>query len=872
VRKQRKLITWLIGLLLLTGPLLTMAQPNAVIVGQVLDAATRQPLPGVVISIRPGAAKARQSGAATDAEGRFRLSRSQTVGPTIVPSVGIDSLRVSMVGYEPQTLALPDGPALLTVWLVPGQTLDELTVRPDNAPADDAQLSRIELPVAQLARLPTLLGEPDLLRVLQLLPGVQKASEGNAGIYVRGGGPDQNLILLDGATIYNPNHLLGFFSAFNGDALSRVTLTKGGFPARFGGRLSSVIELDTKDGDPDRLRAGGSLGLLASRLLLHGPLAGGKARFVLAGRRTYLDLLTRPFGALAGSDAGAGLRSYFYDLNAKLTLTVSPKDRLTASAFYSRDAFANARTDGPTTLQSGLNWQNRAVNLRWYHTQSSGRLTTVSLHYSQYDLSVEAEERLPGSPANAEPLALRYQSGIRDITAHYDLAGSFGPDSSAGSYRLGFQTIYHRFTPDAVVSSGDDPARPTGAAASMSGPRPRRYIDALESGLYAETSVRRGRWQLNGGLRLSNYLLIGEGTTRIGGRPPTGDSSPPTPVPPDTDTSTTTNGSSADRNPVHYLRLEPRLSMAWQWTNELSLRASVADMNQYVHLLSSVGVGLPTDLWVPTTDRLLPQRARQVAVGLVRERPGSGLSMSLEAYHKTMQNLVSYAEGASFLSNSGATGGNGWADNLTTGRGWSSGVEVFLQKKPPPTTPVSNHKTRLSGWIGYTWSRTQWQFDQLNDGQPFYPRYDRRHDFSIVGLYELSPGMTLGGTFVYGTGNALTLPVARFSGYEDQPDPTGNPAVDARFGPGQNTKAYGSRNSLRAEAYHRLDLSWQIRRQRPTFERTWAIGVYNVYNRRNPFYYSLEGTSQGPELPSKTVLYRYSLFSVLPSVSYSILF
>jgi hypothetical protein len=815
-----------------------LAQPVQ-LSGYVYDAADRHPLMGVSVG-----SSAQQTSTRTNDRGFFSL--------TISANSPDARLTFSLVGYTPHIRSMPVRDTLLTVSLVAGTTLNEVTVTAprEQRVSDSPQMSQVVLSVEQINKVPAFLGERDVIKAIQLLPGVQKSTEGNAGIYVRGGGPDQNLILLDGATIYNPTHLLGFFSAFNSDALGRVAFIKGGFPARFGGRVSSVIELETKTGNADSLRTEASIGILASRVTLDGPLAKGKIRYVLGVRRTYLDLVTRPFDKLTGNGASA-LQSYFYDVNGKVQLQLNQRNAFIISAFYSRDRFTNFSQPTAQSLSSELNWENTAVSLRWKRILSEQELAHWGVFYSQYKLAINNDAVVNNGLDASQLFSLSYRSGIQDVTFQYSRERFYDKHE----LRAGAQTIYHRFTPDAVVL----PA--AGGTASVG----RHYIDALESSAWVEDTWKPTvRWRFNGGLRLNHYALVNEGTWSTGGgQPPAGEETPSVP-----DVPTEPGEGTERRKIIQYVRLEPRFSAAYILYPNLSLKGSYSITNQFVHLLSSTGVGLPADLWIPTTDRLKPQQGRQAAVGLAQDLPKPGLTITVEAYHKDLANLVSYKEGVSFLSRTSTEEDQSWADNVTNGKGWSSGVELLFQKKAD-----ADWLPRWSGWVGYTLSRTRWQFDALNGGHPFYPRYDRRHDASVVLLFDLSPTMTLGSTWVYGSGNALTLPLSRFSGYINQPI-TANPAVpgEVLFGSGPNVKEYGDRNGLRAEPYHRLDISWQIRRQRRTYERTWAIGAYNVYNRRNPFYYSLEGKDQGPGLPSATALYRYSVFSFLPSVSYSIKF
>lgn len=353
-------------------------------------------------------------------------------------------------------------------------------------------------------------------------------------------------------------------------------------------------------------------------------------------------------------------------------------------------------------------------------------------------------------------------------------------------------------------------------------------IDVVESGIYAEDTWRPSeRWRINGGLRLSYF----------------------------------------QQKAVGYVRPEPRLSAAYTLRPDLSVKASYALMNQYVHLLSNTGIGLPTDLWVPTTDRIRPQQSQQIAVGVAKDFQDQGLALTVEGYYKSMVNIINYKEGASFLLIGDPTSAQGvrWEDNVTSGWGWSYGAEFLLQKKVG----------RFSGWTGYTLSWTQWQFPELNGGRPFYPRYDRRHDISVVGIYELSKRITLSGTWVYGTGQALTVPVGRYEAYQPESGlayGSSSPLIQGLFQYSRTAEDYGlQKNSFRAEAYHRFDVGVQFHKKMKHHERTWEFSLYNAYNRRNPFFYQLESVSQ-TNLPQRTGLFRYSVFPIVPAVSYNFKF
>jgi hypothetical protein len=796
--------------LLISYDTLAQHSPNRfTISGYVREMGSQEALIGVNVYL-PGTS----TGTTTNTYGFYSIT---------LPSQDSIRLAYSFVGYESviRTVSLRRN-SNLDMLLTPGRALSEVEVkgsRTEEKVSESPQMSRIDVPVAQIKKIPAFLGEKDVLKVLQLMPGVQKGSEGQTGIYVRGGGPDQNLIILDEATVYNANHLFGFFSVFNGDALKSVELTKGGFPARYGGRLSSVIELNMKDGNREKLHGEGGIGLIASRLTLEGPFTKNKrGSFLLSGRRTYLDVIAAPIIA-SESNGRTKAGYYFYDFNAKANYDFSPRNKVYLSGYFGRDRFYAQENEAGSDV--GIGWGNATGTLRWNHLFNQKLFSNLSLIYSNYDFSISSDDR----SSDTLTTSLRYSSGIRDLSAKLDFDYYLTPKHSL---RFGTQAVFHRFTPSAVVVQNsiiNEFRRDVDA------------INAVEAGVYVEDTWRPNeRWRVNGGLRLSLFT----------------------------------------QSSARYVRPEPRLSASYQLQPNLSVKASYATMNQYVHLLSNTGIGLPTDLWVPTTDRIAPQQSRQVAVGIAKDFSdnfalGKGYALTVEGYYKTMRNIINYKEGASFLLIDDPTSAERvrWEDNVTAGKGWSYGAEVLFQRKTG----------RLSGWLGYTLSWTQWQFPDLNQGKPFFPRYDRRHDISVVGIYELSKRITLSGTWVYGTGNALTVPVANYRAYRHAPGlesiyGKGIPSLIATlFDYGQTVSDYSQqKNSFRAEAYHRFDVAIQFHKQKKHHERTWEISLYNAYNRRNPFFYQLQSVSQGQGQPSRTALFRYSVFPVVPSISYNFKF
>lgn len=654
-----------------------------------------------------------------------------------------------------------------------------------------SQMSTIEIPIDQIKDIPALLGEKDVLKVVQLMPGVQTGNEGQSGFYVRGGGPDQNLIILDGAPVYNAFHLFGFFSLFNGDALKSVELIKGGFPSRYGGRLSSVLDLHMKDGHQEEFHGEVGVGLISSRFTFEGPIKKKKSSFIISGRRTYIDALIRPF---LPKEERAGY--YFYDLNAKVNYDFGKKDKVYLSGYFGRDRFYAKTEVNDNTTDIGFEWGNATATARWNHQFNNKLFANASAIFSNYRFLVSAEE----TNANGDFFNLRFYSQIRDYSLKYDL--DYYP-GNGHHIKMGAVTTLHEFTPSAFVfknSFGGDNIDN------------KRKINGIESGLYIEDDMRLGKkFKVNAGMRVSHFT----------------------------------------NRDKHYVFPEPRISGAYQLGKNMAVKSSFAIMNQYMHLISNTGVGLPTDLWVPSTSNVPPQRSMQLAAGIVKDLVKQDLTVSVEGYYKEMYNILGYKEGATFLTfdDPTATDGYAWEENVTSGKGWSYGAEFLLQKK----------RGRFSGWIGYTLSWTQLQFDELNFGEKFWARYDRRHDASVVGIYKITENISVSTTWVYGTGQAITLPLANYNGVFDVP---GNSNTNTNMQ--TQLTDYGKKNNFRMAPYHRMDIGLRMTKVKPKYSRTIELSFYNIYNRKNPFFYYAASDGNGI-----TRLKQITLFPIIPSISIS---
>ncbi len=766
-----------------------------VISGYVKENGSGEMLPGASVSI-----PSLKTGTQSNTYGFYSLTLKE----------GMYVVLVSYVGYEPKAFSVNLIHNIeMDLVIETAKALKELVIsgsKQTQRLADETRMSVIEIPIQQIKDIPAFLGEKDVLKVIQLLPGVQKGSEGSSGIYVRGGGPDQNLIILDDAIVYNANHLFGFFSIFNGDALKSVELTKGGFPARFGGRLSSVIEMNMKEGNKEKVHGEAGFGLIASRLLLEGPIIKGKSSFLISARRTYLDVIIAPF---LPKEEKVGY--YFYDLNAKANYELSRKDRLYLSGYFGRDKFYLNSTYSNNESKSGLGWGNSTATIRWNHLYNNRLFANTSVIFSNFLFEVYAEEKYQGST-----FSLNYSSGITDFSFKHDL--DYRPNTNH-TIRGGIHFIHHDFVPSALVIKDNS----SGLNQNI-----KTVVGSFENAIYIEDEIKIGpRLRMNPGLRVSHF----------------------------------------NSQNTNYFFPEPRLSLSCKIKSDLAIKASYAMMNQYVHLLSNTGMGLPTDLWVPSSTNLKPKQSWQIAAGVAKDFIEKEFSVSLEGYYKESKNIISYKEGASFLGlsslgSAGPTSNYSWEENIVSGKGWSYGTEFLLQKKAG----------KLTGWIGYTLSWTQMQFDEINFGQKFWAKYDRRHDISIVGIYKIREetdehnGIKLSGTWVYGTGNAISLPIAEYSA----PVHTLGYSKWGYYG-GGTVSQYTAKNDFRMGAYHRMDIGLQFIRKKKFFVRTWELSVYNAYNRANPYFYYIESEYNDNGSTTRT-LKQVSLFTVIPSISYNIKF
>lgn len=638
---------------------------------------------------------------------------------------------------------------------------------------EDIQMSSIQLPVKDLVKLPSLGGETDILKIVQLMPGVQAGSEGQNGMFVRGGDVDQNLVLLDEAVVYNLGHLFGFFSVFNPDAIKDMTLIKGGFPSDYGGRLSSVIDIKMKEGNMKRFHARGGVGLLSSRLTVEGPIIKDKMSFIISGRRTYIDQVLKWTGSF--------LPYYFYDLNAKVNYKISEKDHLYFSSYLGNDVLdLNAReADEDGDFSFGFTLGNTTSTLRWNHVFNEKLFANFTALYTNFDYNIEGD---------FTETSLFISSAIDDIGTKADFEYYLNKENK---FKFGAMTTYHIFRPNIVNTQGliEELLQNNSGA----------QINTGEFALYGGHEYQKDSsdWVFKYGVRVTGSTV----------------------------------------NDGIYFGAEPRAAMQYIINKNNNIKWSYSNMRQYMHLVSSSTVALPTDLWYPVTKSIKPQISDQVAIGYSHYNRTIRSHITVEGYYKWMQNLTEYREGANLLLN------DEFEDELLQGVGESYGAELLIKKD----------QGWLTGWLGYTLSWSKRRFDELNNGEWYFARYDRRHSFSAVSSMKLSEKWNASFVWVYSTGSRFTpqigyyaVPNSSFSGIDLIPE-------------------YADRNSVKMSPAHRLDVNFVYKsRDTKKFKSEWHFGVYNLYNRASPWRIEV---AQNPDGSFKYV--QPGLFGMIPSIAYN---
>jgi hypothetical protein len=752
------------------------------------------------------------------AQQKFSISgtiKSFKSGETVIgATVRVDSMRVGATSndYGFYSITLPKGSHLLEITglgqktisrrilLDKDQTLDfaledapkELKSVVVTAAAKGRSLSGTQMGVervtiAETKNIPIIMGERDIMKVIQLLPGIKSAGDGSSGFFVRGGAADQNLVLLDEAPVYNATHLFGFFSTFNSDAIKDVNVYKGGMPAQYGGRLSSVMDVKMNDGNNKEFGASGGIGLIASRLNLEGPIQSGKSSFLISGRRTYADIFI-----------GGGNKLYFYDLNAKLNYQLDKKNKFYLSGYFGKDELGFGKGG------FGLNWGNGTATLRWNHIFNSKLFSNTSFIFSNYNYEIKIDDKATD---------VRIFSQIRDFNIKEEL--QWYP-SSKHSVRVGFNAIYHSMRPGEITSE----------AATNINSQDLQKRTSFENALYAsDTWKASNNFSVTYGARVTAFSILGKGDfyqlDKEGNV---------------IDTMRYKGGEVVKT----YLNVEPRLSASLTLGRSASIKASYVRNVQNLHLIANSGAASPTDKWVASTNIIKPGISDQVSLGFYQNIGGSKYELTIEGYYKKLQNQIDYRNGSDVFNNRAIE------SQLLFGEGRAYGAEFLLKKK----------EGKLTGWVSYTWSRSERKIDGINNFDWYRARQDRPHDLAIVASYQYNERWSFSANFIYYTGDAITFPSGKYT-----------LGTETYF-------YYTERNAYRMPAYHRLDLGatrklGKKRNWNRRFQSELSLGLYNAYGRQNAYAITFRESESNP---NKTEAVQLSLFRFVPSITYNFKF
>ena len=747
---------------------------------------------------------------------------------------GAHTVVISFIGYETQEINLSETQQTQIKLMPSSSEIIEVVVSASEAeekannPVESSRMGLMRIPSQKLKAIPAVAGEPDILKAITLLPGISQSVEGSAGFYVRGGGSDQNLILMDGVPMYNPHHLWGFLSTFNPDAINNIEITKGAFPARYGGRLSSVLDITLNDGNNQEWEKNISFGLLSARASVSGPLKKEVSSIFVSARRTILDLVIAPLAADRDRDYVEKPSYSFGDMNLKFNYKLSKKDRIYVSGFYSRDNVTlkiNGYDEfiGTQKLKEATGWSSAFGSVRWNHLFNDKLFLNTTAYYSSYNYFSKKSKEIESTANSALPSSINksdYSSIINDLTFKQDYQYYLNNNHHI---RFGGGVIFHEFKPGVNSFSKKEDGE------TIISSTPDNTTKASEFSLYAEDDFR-----------INDKLKFNFGV----------------------------HASALDVQDTSYFSVQPRLSVRYLLNKKVALKVGFSQMTQYLHLLTSSSLTKSSDLWVPVTKNILPPTSTQYSLGTAFSF-GKNYEVEIEGYYKTMNNLIDYKEGASFLLTTGD-----WENNVEKGSGESYGAELFFQKK----------KGRLTGWMGYTLSWTNRKFENINFGKQYPYKYDRRHDISIVGSYQLNKTWTLNASWVFNSGNYVSLSTANhitanYNGNQNygwfEFPASGIASFNITLAnPGLNTNP-PSRNNYKLPDYHRLDISTSRKKiTKRGNQSEWIFGLTNAYNKFNPSIFSqsfaVEGEGNNQKLTSKIT--QYAMFPILPTVSYSLSF
>lgn len=766
--------------MLLMFHLVSYGQTKYTVSGTITDQSKGETVIGARVKI-----KDKNQGAVSNEYGFFSLTLPE----------GNYTLVISALGFENQEkeVQLTENLRLDFVLATPQSKTQEIQEVKVTGVKQDANVKSAIMGVEKLdpkaiAKIPVLLGEKDIIKTMQLLPGVKSAGEGNSGYYVRGGGSDQNLILLDEAPVYNASHLLGFFSTFNSDAIKDATLYKGNQAANFGGRLSSVLDIKMNEGNNQRFNVSGGLGLISSKLNVEGPIVKDKASFLITGRRTYADLF------LKATEDFKDNTLYFYDLNAKLNYKLGQKDRLFLSGYFGRDKLGFGSN-------FGINWGNATGTVRWNHLINSKLFSNTSLIYSSYDYEIAIK---------SNDVDFTITSKVLDYNLKQEF--QYFPNSN-NKIKFGFNVINHNITPGQL----------SGSKGIQDNLVFQKAAKSLESAAYASNDWDVNEFlSVNYGVRMSAFSLLGNGQEMY----------------------TYTTSGAVDQTLLYadnahiktYVNWEPRISFSYAYQNDASFKMAYSRNTQNIHLVSNSTTSSPTDTWLGTSLNTKPEIADQASFGWFKNLNDNMYEFNVETYYKQMQNQIDYRNGANTQANEKLEG------ELLYGDGRAYGLELILKKKTG----------RFNGWISYCLSKSERKIEGINNGDWYNAKQDRTHDISIVGIYDLTPKLSISALFVFYTGNAITFPSGKY-GIE-----------------GQSQFLYTTRNGSRMPNYHRLDfgVNWE-RKNTDKYESSWNFSIYNAYGRENAYTIAFREKEGNPNV---TEAVQTSLFRWIPAITYNFKF
>jgi hypothetical protein len=770
MKSRISIFNLIIGLFLLISSV--SAQSTVVVSGSVRDKQTGESLIKAVVRIQ----ELPNAGIISNEYGFYSLSLPKGNYSVVVSQVGYETLvqKIKLDSSQTINFSLQTKNVLKEVVVESSRKNDNLT---------KAQMGTETINMSAISKVPVIFGEKDLLKTIQLLPGVKSAGEGNSGFFVRGGGADQNLILLDEAPVYNATHLLGFFSTFNSDAIKDATIIKGNSPSQYGGRLSSVLDVKMKEGNNQNYTVNGGIGLISSKVSVEGPLQKNKSSFILSGRRTYADVF------LKATEKFKDNILYFYDLNAKANYQINAKNKIYVSGYFGRDELGLGQ-------DFGIDWGNKTGTIRWNKIISNKLFLNTSFIYSDYNYNVKLKNGETNFNINSE---------IKDVNLKQDYTLY---TNTQNTLRFGFNTILHNIKPSTFSGTVINSVAKTGR-------------NGLENALYLTNNYKAtNQLTIDYGMRLSMYTLMGGDVYNIYQDGVVSSSIKLAP-------------SSFGKT---YANLEPRITTNFRIDDEKSIKAGYARNVQHLHLLSNSVASSPSDQWIGNSYNIKPEIADQISVGYVTKVFKNNFEFTTEAYYKNLQNQIDYKDGAEINTVSDVE------SVLLYGIGRAYGLELLLKKK----------EGRLTGWIGYTLSKTERKIEGINGNNWYNARQDRTHDISVVGIYDLNDRWSISGVFVYNTGDAVTYPTGKYNLQ------------------GQTLYQYAARNANRMPAYHRLDFSATYEKNKTKrMHGSWNFSLYNVYGRENAYRISFK---DDPNDPTRTQIIRTALFKWVPSVTYQFKF